>query len=59
MAGHITSVVRKQQEMEAGAELIFLFIQSKSPAQGRVPPTFKVGLPPHLTQSRKSLEEAC
>ena len=49
MAGHIISAVRKQPEMGAGAQLIFLFILFRSPAQGRVPPTFKVGLLPSFT----------
>lgn len=56
-AGHIAPTVRRQRD-ESPCLARFLFTQSRAPVQGRVPPTFQVGLPLELRQSRKPLRHA-
>lgn len=56
-AGHIAPTVRRQRD-ESPCLARFLFTQSRAPVHGRVPPTFQVGLPLKLRQSRKPLRHA-
>lgn len=50
------SIVRKQRERNAGAQLTFTFyIQSSTPVCEMVPPSFTVVFPTQLLQSRNSL----
>lgn len=44
-AGHAASSLRKQKELNAGAQLSFFFIYFGTPVQGVVLPTWTVGLP--------------
>lgn len=41
VAVHIVSTARRQREMNAGAPFGSLFIQTKTTADGTVPPTFR------------------
>lgn len=38
------STIRRQRAMDADAKLAICFVQSQTPANGRVQPTFRVGL---------------
>lgn len=44
-AGHTVSIVRKQREVSAGAQLTSSFIQNKTPSRGAKPSMVEVGLP--------------
>lgn len=44
-AGHMTSTVKKQKEMDAGAQLSSSFYSTRISARGMVRPTIQVGLP--------------
>lgn len=56
---HIASIVRKQRDIDDGAQLTFPFLCSRTPTLGMKSPTFAVALqdPFQLTQSRNVLTD--